>query len=209
VLREAFAAQVQQRRWNPQAEIAAFMTLIRPEVLGEVYGSFSYAHPLLKNPRGTPGGKLWHAFQVVGPWEFYDPLGYEDDPELVAPLYSQRVLEVCLRVPVHVLTEGGWDRAVARRAFYSELPREIANRRNKGGIEQHVWSLVDHNRAFTRELLLDGGLVEKGIVDRKKLTTALSGKPSKVQRGQVELLHFIAAEAWLRRWRQQGCRAAA
>ena len=60
-----------------------------------------------------------------------------------------------------------------------------------------------------RELLLDGGLVREGIVDRKKLTTALSGKPSKVRQGSAELLHFIAAEAWLRRWRNQGWRAAA
>ena len=48
-----------------------------------------------------------------------------------------------------------------------------------------------------------------GIVDRKRLTTALSGKPTKIQQSTVELLHFIAAEAWLRRWRSQGWRAAA
>ena len=209
VLREAFAAQIQHHRWKPHHEIRNFMTLIRPEVLDEVYGTLDYAHPLLRDSRGTPSGKLWHAFQILGPWEFYDPLGGEDDPELVSPLYSQPVLDLCLRIPVHVLTEGGWDRAIARRAFAGELPREVINRRNKGGIEQHVWSLVDHNRAFTRDLLLEGGLVEQGIVDRKRLTTALSGKPSKIQRGQVELLHFIAAEAWLRRWRNQGWRAAA
>ncbi len=209
VLGQAFAAHVRQRRWSPLGEVATYMPLIRPEVLTEVYGNPSYLHPALRDPRGTPSGKLWHAFQALGPWEFYDPLGREDDPELVSPLYSQPILELCLRVPVHVLTLGGWDRAIARRAFYSELPREIANRRNKGGIEDHIAALFDHNKGFMRELLLDGGLVREGIVDRKKLTTALSGKPSKVRQGSTELLHFISAEAWLRRWRNQDWRAAA
>jgi len=209
VLREAFAEHIQKRRWNPHSEVATYMTLIRPEVLNDAYASGSYLHPALKDRRDTPSGKLVHALQILAPWEFYDPLGSEDDPEQVAPLYSQPVLDLCLRIPVHLLTMGGWDRAVARRAFYSDLPREIVNRRNKGGIEQHIWTLFEHNKRFLRELLLDGGLVEAGIVDRKRLTTALSGKPTKIQQSTVELLHFIAAEAWLRRWRSQGWRAAA
>jgi asparagine synthase (glutamine-hydrolysing) len=209
VLKAAFAEHIHKRRWSPHGELAGYMTLIRREVLDEVYGSGSYLHPALRGPDGTPSGKLLHALQVVAPLEFYDPLGREDDPEQVAPLYSQPVLELCLRVPVHLLTIGGWDRAIARRAFYSHLPREVANRRNKGGIEGHIWTVLENNRRFIRELLLGGSLVDQGIVDRKRLTRALSGKPSKLQQSTVELLHFIAAEAWLRRRRNQGWRVAA
>jgi asparagine synthase (glutamine-hydrolysing) len=209
VLKEAFAEHIQKRRWSPQSEVVTYMTLIRPEVIEEVYGSGSYLHPALRDPHNTPSGKLLHALHIVGPWEFYDPLGCEGDPEQVSPLYAQPILELCLRVPVHLLTMGGWDRAIARRAFYGDLPREVANRRNKGGIEGHIWAMFEHNKRFMRDLLLNGSLVDQGIVDRKKLTTALSGKPSKVQQSTVELLHFIAAEAWLRRWRNQGWRAAA
>jgi asparagine synthase (glutamine-hydrolysing) len=209
VLREAFAQHFQQRRWTFRDEIVRSRPLIRPEVIHEVYGGALHAHPLLSDARGTPNGKLWHALQVSCPWEFYDPLGREEDPERVSPLYSQPVLELCLRLPVHVLTLGGWDRAIARRAFYNDLPREVANRKEKGGMDEHLRGILDHNLTFIRELLLDGALVSEGVVDRKRLVTALSGKVSQTQSPAAEILDFVGTEAWLRRWRNQGWRAAA
>jgi asparagine synthase (glutamine-hydrolysing) len=208
VLREALAHRFQQRRWSFGAEVARARPLIRPEVINEVYGR-AHAHPLLSDDRGTPNGKLWHALQLSCPWEFYDPLGEPDDPERVSPLYSQPVLELCLRLPVHLLTLGGWDRAIARRAFYDQLPREVANRRNKGDIERHILSILDHNGTFIRDLLLQGTLVEEGLVDRKKLAAALSGKPGKTQSNFGEILDLAGTEAWLLHWRNRGLRAAA
>jgi hypothetical protein len=122
-------------------------------------------------------------------------------PIKVAPLHSQPLIELCLQLPLYVLTSGGWDRAIARQAFRDELPREVANRRHKGGIEQHVQALFDHNRAFLCELLLDGALVREGIVDRAKLAVVLSGKPGHIiQATTYELMTFIAIEVWSRRW---------
>jgi asparagine synthase (glutamine-hydrolysing) len=209
VLREAFAHRFQQRRWTSRDEVVRARPLIRPEVIHEVYGSAAYTHPLLGDARGTPNGKLSHALQLSIPWDFYDPLGREADPERVSPLYSQPVLELCLRLPVHLLTLGGWDRAIARRAFYAALPKEVANRQGKGGMEQHLRGIVDHNIAFIRELLLDGALVSEGVVDRKKLVNALSGKVSQTQSTVGEILDFLGTEAWLQCWRSQGWRAAA
>jgi len=209
VLREAFAERVQQRQWNLRGEVAQYMPLVRREVIDSVYSSGDYVHPLLNDRRNTPSGKLWHAYQVMSPWEFYDPFGRENDPERVSPLYSQPVLELCLRIPVHILTYGGWDRAIARRAFYDELPREIANRRNKGEIEHHVRGIFEHNIGFMRELLLDGALVREGLVDRRRMALSLSGKASKLRPGLAELLDFMGTEAWLRHWPNQGWRAAA
>ena len=209
VLREAFAHRFQQRRWSFRNEVVRARPLIRPEVIDEVYSRAHYAHPLLNDDRGTPNGKLWHALQVSSPWEFYDPLGEPDDPERVSPLYSQPVLELCLRLPVHLLTLGGWDRAIARRAFYDELPREVANRRNKGDIEHHIHTILDHNITFIRDLLLQGALVAEGVVDRKQLAAALSGKPGRTQSTAGEILDLVGTEAWLLRWRNQGLRVAA
>lgn len=209
VLREAFAHRFQQHPWSFRDEIVATRPLLRSEVVHEVYGSAVYTHPLLSDARGTPSGKLWHALQISSPWEFYDPLGREDDPERVSPLYSQPVLELCLRLPVHLLTLGGWDRAIARRAFYDALPREVANRKEKGGMDQHLRVILDRNITFVRELLLDGALAQAGVVDRKSLVTALSGKVSQTQSTAGEIVDLLCAEAWLRRWRNQGWRAAA
>jgi asparagine synthase (glutamine-hydrolysing) len=107
------------------------------------------------------------------------------------------------------LTAGGWDRAVTRRAFYAELPRDVANRREKGGIEHHIKGIIDHNLTFMRELLLDGALVQAGVIDRRQLSTVLSGKAYRAHSSGTELLDFVGTEAWLRRWRNQGWRAAA
>jgi asparagine synthase (glutamine-hydrolysing) len=209
VLREAFAHHFQRRPWNIREEIVQARPLIRPEVIRAAYANAIYTHPLLSDARGTPNGKLWHALQISSPWVFYDPLGRDDDPEPVSPLYSQPVLELCLRLPVHLLTLGGWDRAIARRAFYDELPREVANRKEKGGMDQHLRNILDRNITFIRELLLDGALVQEGIVDRKMLVTALSGKVSQTQSTGGEIIDLVCTEAWLRRWRNQGWRAAA
>jgi asparagine synthase (glutamine-hydrolysing) len=209
VLGDAFAHHFQHRHWSFRDEIVATRPLLRPEVIHEVYGSAVYTHPLLCDARGTPNGKLWHALQISSPWEFYDPLGREEDPERVSPLYSQPVLELCLRLPVHLLTLGGWDRAIARRAFYDELPREVANRKEKGGMDQHLRVILDRNITFVRELLLDGALVHEAVVDKKRLVTALSGRVSQTQSTAGEIVDLLCAEAWLRRWRNQGWRAAA
>jgi asparagine synthase (glutamine-hydrolysing) len=203
VLREALAQYSLGRSWSIRDDIADFRPMLRAEVIEEVYRSAAFLHPLLNDSRGTPSGKLWHAHQLSSPWEFYDPLGRPDDAERVSPLYSQPIIELCLRLPLHVLTLGGWDRAIARRAFYDELPREIVNRKDKGGTEEHLRGILRNNIAFVRELLLDGALVREGIVDRGKLSIALSGRASRIQASSSELFDFIAAEVWLRRWQRQ------
>ncbi|MFZ0549376.1 MAG: asparagine synthase-related protein, partial [Steroidobacteraceae bacterium] len=174
--------------------------LLVPAVTEAARRSAAFLHPLLRHPRGAPSGKLWHAHQISQPFDFYDPLGREGDPERLSPLFSQPVMELCLRIPTYVLTDGGWDRAVARRAFYHDLPPEIRNRRDKGGIEEHLRLTLERNRGLLRELLLDGALVREGVVDRGRLAEVLSGRASRIAAGSGELLEYAGIEAWLRRW---------
>ena len=183
--------------------------LLVPEVIAQARRSAGFLHPLLRHPRGAPSGKLWHAHQISQPFDFYDPLGREGDAERIAPLCSQPLMELCLRIPTYVLTHGGWDRAVARRAFYADLPPEIRNRRHKGGIEEHLRLTLEHNRGFLRELLLDGALVREGIVDRQRLAEVLSGTATRIASGSGELLEYAGIEAWLSRWGAIVRRAAA
>lgn len=183
--------------------------LLVPAVVKEARRSAGFLHPLLRHPRGAPSGKLWHAHQISQPFDFYDPLGVEGEPERISPLVSQPLMELCLRIPIYVLTQGGWDRAVARRAFYDDLPTEVRNRRHKGGIEEHLRNTLEHNRGFLRELLLDGCLVREGIVDRARLAEVLSGRATRIAAGSGELLEYAGIEAWLRRWGARVRRAAA
>lgn len=197
VLREVFPGRA---RTSSDA-LREHRPLIRPEVIAAFGQSGAYLHPLLRDVRGIPPGKRRHMEELLGgTLEYYDPLGEEDDPEPVAPLYSQPVLETCLKIPTDVLTAGGWPRAVARHAFQHDLPPEIINRRQKGGIESHVQQILRHNITFVRELLLTGALVERGIVDRGKLEQVLSGGAHKHPVSRVELLEYLGIEVWLRSW---------
>ncbi|MGH8294818.1 MAG: asparagine synthase-related protein [Steroidobacteraceae bacterium] len=209
VLREAASGHFLQQRWSALQEAGRMRPLLVPAAIREASRSCGFLHPLLRHPRGAPSGKLWHAHQISQPFDFYDPLGHEGEAERISPLFSQPLMELCLRIPTYVLTHGGWDRAVARRAFYDDLPPAIRNRRHKGGIEEHLRLTLEHNRAFLRELLLDGALVREGIIDRPRLAEVLSGDATRIAAGSGELLEYAGIEAWLGRWavlRHPSCR---
>ncbi|HEX5207109.1 MAG TPA: asparagine synthase-related protein [Steroidobacteraceae bacterium] len=209
VLGGAASGYLAQQRWSVLQEAGRMRPLLVPAVIEEARRSAAFLHPLLRHPRGAPSGKLWHAHQISQPFDFYDPLGHEGEAERISPLCSQPLMELCLRIPTYVLTQGGWDRAIARRAFYHDLPPEIRNRRHKGGIEEHLRLTLEHNRPFLRELLLDGELVRQGIIDRARLAEVLSGRATRIATGAGELLEYAGIEAWLRRWGVMGRRAAA
>ena len=199
VLRQAASSYLLHERWSPLQDAGRMRPLLLPAAIEQARRSAGFLHPLLRHPRGAPSGKLWHAHQISQPFDFYDPIGRSGDAQRISPLYSQPLMELCLRIPTYVLTHGGWDRAVARRAFHDELPPEIRNRRHKGGIEEHLRLTLEHNRPLLRELLLDGALVREGIVDRGRLAEVLSGRATRIAAGSGEILEYAGIEAWLRR----------
>ncbi len=140
--------------------------------------------------------------RVLAPFDFHHPLGMPGDAEHLATPVSQPLREVCLRIPVDVLTTGGWGGAIARRPFRDALPSPIRNRRNMDGIEAHMRRTVERNRLLLRELLLGGELARAGMLVRPALERALAGRPEiKTQSG--ELLEYACLEAWLACWRRQ------
>ena len=159
---------------------------------------------------GLPVGKLNHVRMLLHPIAYYDPYERERAPDVVNPLLSQPLIELCLRLPTYLLTHGGSGRALARRAFATELPPEILMRRSKGSIDQHLKNVLTHNLPMARELLLDGELVARGLLDRRRVEAALSGRPQAATVHVTEIHGHIAVEAWLQRWRSAAhARAAA
>ncbi len=199
VLAATLGACVGHRRWSPAREAGRGRPLLARNSVVEAIRAQECLHPLLRPRRGAPSGKLFHAHQIVAPFDFYDPLGAPADPERVAPLLSQPLMELCLRIPIDVLTTGGWDRAIARRAFYEQLPPAVRNRRNKGGMEAQLRLTVESNRGLLSELLWQGGLVREGLLDPGRLELALSGR-AQIETESAELLEYAGVEAWVRRW---------
>jgi len=160
-----------------------------------------YQHPLLRKATGLPVGKLNQVRMLLHPIAYYDPYEREHAPDVVNPLLSQPLIELCLRLPTYLLTHGGSGRALARRAFATELPPEILTRRSKGSIDQHLKNVLAHNLPLAREMLLEGELAARGLLDRGKVEAALSGRPQAAAVHVTEVHGHIAVEAWLQRWR--------
>ena len=115
---------------------------------------------------------------------------------------SQPVIEACLRIPTFVLANRGWDRALAREAFWNDLPAVVAQRRSKGTLEDHYEAILRQNRALIRSLLLDGQLVEHGLLSRNILDEVLSDTPTKLKGAAAEIHAYLGIEAWATRWKQ-------
>lgn len=199
-------------RWRPldtQAELGEFMPLVSPEVVAAARRDRRFIHPALESIADMPVGKLTQARHLMFPLGYYDPFELEAAPELVNPLLSQPVVELCLRLPTYLLSNGGRGRALARQAFAADLPAEIARRRSKGGMEEHVKAILMNNLGFARSALLDGALVGKGILDRSKLEEVLSGRPTAIASHTGEIHTYLGIEAWLSRWSAMPQRAAA
>lgn len=201
VLGQAMRAAWLGRRWTVRDEqVAGRKSVIREQVSHDISRDSDLVHPWLRTAQRAPGGKRFHAYQLMFPANFYNPLGGDADPEPVTPLFSQPLLELAMRIPTWLHTRGGWDRAMARRAFEHDLPRAIVTRRTKGGQEEHAKTILLRNVNFARSLLLEGHLVRERIVERNQVAEALSPGPRRLQSGNVELYGCLSAEAWVRQW---------
>jgi asparagine synthase (glutamine-hydrolysing) len=179
-------------RWSPHSEPGASAPPGSPrEDPGE--------HPALRDTSSpAPCGKRRHAYLLTPPppW-FCDPVT-APVVERVMPLRSQPLLELCLRIPTYTLIDDGWDRALARRAFCSDLPAEVVSRRTKGEISEYVLDVLSGNLPFVRDLLLQGRLVKEGFLDRRQLAPLLSLDRAR-EPGLLARIHdCISVEMWLR-----------
>ncbi len=201
VLRHAIGERF--RPTDPMDAVGRLLTLAGQAARETAKQRARFTHPALLNLRSLPVGKANHLRQLVHSSGYYDPYERAHAPELVNPLLSQPIVELCLSMPTYLLTHGGRGRGLARMAFASELPAEIANRKTKGGMEDHVKALLLGNLDFARRTLLDGELVRRDILDRGKVAHAFSGRPSALASHMGEFHVYIGIEAWIAAWRSR------
>jgi asparagine synthase (glutamine-hydrolysing) len=178
-------------------------TIVSQEVVRAGRRNSKMIHPWLANraARKVPPGILWHAMSVGAAPAYYPSFDSGPYPERTMPLLSQPLVELCLRIPTYVLIRNGVDRATARRAFAPDLPPEISKRRNKGRIDQHLRDVLDANLDFVRDTLLNGRLVEQGLLNRRNLELYLTRDRSPADFQYSEILQEqLCVEAWLARW---------
>jgi asparagine synthase (glutamine-hydrolysing) len=164
-------------------------------------------HPWIDCAKHLPGSKLLQIFLVIDSQTFYRvPCHYSD---IVHPLISQPIIELCLQIPTYVQTYGGIDRALVRDAFTTVVPPEIIQRTTKGATTSYLNRILVGSLPFLQGYLLDGILAGEGLLDRRKTEARLT--ESQLVRDPLLLfpvLSAVRAEAWLRTWISDGQRAA-
>jgi asparagine synthase (glutamine-hydrolysing) len=160
----------------------------------------TFPHPWFDTCRQVP----WHAINrlgnLLGTPELYNPFlaPAAFSPYVFAPLYSQPVVELSLRIPAYILFHQGRERGLARQAFQPDVPQPILRRQWKDRAPGAFENLVRRNRVFLRDTLLGGVLCRKGFLDRTAIESALSGTVSSRQFQVIELMNFLHLENWLR-----------
>lgn len=188
------------RRLPPPLGLHEHRALVTDLVRQRAARPAGFIHPVFIAPTPLPIGKLMQVQQLAYSAGYYDPYARQDAPELVRPLLSQPLIELCLRLPTFLLTLGGRGRGLARSAFAPLLPKPVVDRRTKGGMEEHIKSLLTSNAGLARQLLLDGALVRMDLLDRAAAEAALS-RLAGLGAAEVGEIHFcLAIEAWLHSW---------
>lgn len=165
-------------------------------------------HSWISSSKHLPGSKILQTFNVIDSQKFYRTRCQFAD--IVHPLISQPIIEVCLQIPSYILTYGGIDRALVRDGFADMISSRIRSRTGKGATTSYINGLLVRNLPSLRKYLLGGILVAEGILDKKRIETKLSeGELVRDPNLLFPTLNAIRAEAWLRSWIGESKEAAA
>ncbi|ANO50070.1 asparagine synthase-related protein [Woeseia oceani] len=156
-------------------------------------------HPWVDAARDLPGSKQEQIFNVIDSQVFRHMPNCGAD--IVHPLISQPIIELCLQIPSYLLTYGGIDRALVRDAFEGLVPSSILRRTTKGATTGYFIGLLVRNITVLREFLLEGVLVSQGLLNKPALEDALTER-SLIRSHNVLFPVLIAfrAEIWARSW---------
>ena len=69
-------------------------------------------------------------------------------------------------------------------------------------MQEHLKHVLDSNLEFARDVLRDGQLVRRALLNRDAIAEVLSGNPTSLPGSLGHIHSFIAVELWLARWPQ-------
>ncbi len=208
VLRSALRARRIDLEWSAGLVGNAKSAFVRTDASPSSLVNYT-AHPWTSELRTVPIGKQAQIHFLSELVNRHRPLGGRGHLEEHNPLISQPLLTACLRIPTYLLLTGGKARGLARAAFSDLVPQEILDRRDKGGTTSFVIDLIRDNCSSIADLLLDGVLAQRRIIDRRQLEPHLRQSVPIGPDQLFSLLACISAEVWARAWMDNGLRIAA
>jgi asparagine synthase (glutamine-hydrolysing) len=159
-------------------------------------------HLWLDAPAHALPGKAAHIAWLIGIQNHLEGFGRERTHRMVAPLLSQPLVELCLRIPSWMWCSGGRNRSTARSAFARDLPHSIIERRSKGSPGSFVVELYEAHRERVRTLLSDGLLARAGLVDIDSVIAVIDDPRPVRAHHYSRIMALVDVEAWLRAWEE-------
>lgn len=157
-------------------------------------------HPWLTGLDGVAPAKQLQIQSLAHAQVFHGDCRRGRQAELLHPLLSQPVVELCLSIPAIDLTRGGRGRALAREAFAGRLPDLIIHRRSKGDLTAYYGRMLGRSLPAMRPYLLDGVIAGHGLIARDALDRMLSEDHLIWHGDYGHLLGLLAVERWARHW---------
>ncbi len=198
-----FIASHEVQRWYT-AEAVRSMTLASEDAHDRYQSTaHRFLHPWLRDARSLAPGShlLLYGLIVATSTAYHSPFAGSDDPPRISPLISQPLAETVLRVPAYLHFKNAENRALARAAFADRLPALVLQRgTGKGGPNLWAKDVIERNLGFLREYFLDGVLVQRGLLDRRKVEAAVSPRIEKSTAILSDVFTKLYIEAWLRKW---------
>jgi asparagine synthase (glutamine-hydrolysing) len=186
---------------NPLRSLAS--TLVSSELRNPMLQQSKYPHPWFAECGEVPWPTVLRLGMLLVTPEYYDPLISPSDnsPEHIPPLYSQPMVELCLRIPTYLHFAGGRDRAIARRAFNELVPEKIIRRHWKDRAPGWFDRLAESNMQLLREVLLKGNLMKERMLDSRITEEVLLGEPTRREFAVGEIFNHFEMEIWIDSWR--------
>jgi asparagine synthase (glutamine-hydrolysing) len=156
-------------------------------------------HPWLSVPAGASPGSIEHVKSLVRAQHFLQT-EYEFGHPVLHPLLSQPLMDVCLSIPSWLWVQAGRNRSVARAAFSDLIPSEVIERRTKGRLESMCARAFCNNRHELAELLLEGELARRGLLDRSAVERYLRSGGEPRDDDYFRIFDLASLELWLGCW---------
>jgi asparagine synthase (glutamine-hydrolysing) len=205
VLRSAIYSGLLRSAWHPGHEYRKTAIFLNRELVPDNLADYLW-QPWSDDSSDLPPGKRLQIGLLARLIHRHRPipgLQYAEDHH---PLFSQPLIELCLRIPTYVLLRGGVNRALERAAFEDCVPGEVIRREGKGTIAASFMGKIRESMPFVRELILDGVMVRERVIDRSSLEPYLTCNRPLELRVLWPFLSCVAAEVWARKWAAAGWR---
>lgn len=163
-------------------------------------GKVDFRHPWLETPKTALPGSAAHIALLLAIQNYLEGYRHEQHMPVIAPLLSQPLVELCLRIPSWMWAEKGVNRAVVRKAFVGRLPPSILSRSSKGTPDGYSMTLFERNRSQIRAMLHDGALAREGLVDLAGVDQILTERTPIRGEAYARILSFCDFEAWIGAW---------